>query len=75
MTDSERLDQIWRTIGELSGQMVGVKAEMTALRNDLERMRQPHSEPISVHYWTVIISFIIAAAIIAALVFVAGVPR
>lgn len=78
MTDdrtNERLDQVINKLGELSGLVSMLQGQLAALRADVDRLHYPHSQPVSVHYWTVVSGFVIAAIIIAATMFYIGAPR
>lgn len=78
MTDdrtNERLDQVINRLGELSGAVAMLQGQVVALRADVDRLHYKHPETVSPHYWSIIIGFAIAAAIIAATMFYIGVPR
>lgn len=66
MNETERLDQIVRWLAEVSGQIASVQVRIDRLEN---------SSATSPQYWSIVITFIIAAAIIAATLIFVGAPR
>jgi hypothetical protein len=78
MTDdrtNERLDQIVNRLGEVYGLVTMLQGQVTALRADVDRLHQHHGQPTPQHYWTIVVGFAVAAAIIAATMFYIGAPR
>jgi hypothetical protein len=75
VTEGERFDQIVKWISELSGQLANVRAELTSLRGEVERLHNPHHAAVGPHYWSIIVGALIIAVTLGAIVFYVGIQR
>lgn len=73
--DEQRLDTLIGQVGEMRGEMRAMSLRMRQLEATVERIAQVHTGSLPTHYWTTIVSFIIVAVVIAAMIFWSGIPR
>lgn len=69
-----RLDQIINRMGELTGMVTALQAQVSAMRHEFDTFRsEKHSSITPPQYWLIVWAFLAVAAIIVPILFIIGI--